>query len=83
MKVMKIEIKHSIKEYLNKIRPYWKDVKNDHKKSDTWKIQLTIAIIGFKSTKYSEFVFDCVHLTYYKWHKINPNRAGSYIHSPD
>ena len=34
----------STKEYLNKIRPYLKDVINDPKKSDTWKIQLTIAI---------------------------------------
>ena len=40
MKVMEIEIKH----YLNKIRPYLKDITNDLKKSDTWKIQLTMAI---------------------------------------
>ena len=33
--------------------------------------------------KGSEFVFDFVHLLYYKCHKINPNRAGSYIYSPD
>ena len=32
----------SVKEYLNKISPYLKDIKN-LKKSDTWKIQLTIA----------------------------------------
>ena len=31
----------------------------------------------------SDFVFDCVHLLYYKCHKINPNRGGSYIDSPD
>ena len=30
-----------------------------------------------------EFVFDYVHLLYYECHKINPNRGGSYIHSPD
>ena len=33
--------------------------------------------------KVSEFVFDHVHLLYYKCHKINPNRGGSYIDSPD
>ena len=48
-----IEIKHYhnklssiiiIEEYLNKIRPYLKDIINDLKQSDTWKIQLTITI---------------------------------------
>ena len=33
----------SVEEYLNKIRPYLKDIINSLKKSDTWKIQLTIA----------------------------------------
>ena len=33
----------SVEEYLNKIRPYLKDILNNLKKSDTWKIQLTIA----------------------------------------
>ena len=32
----------SVEEYLNKIRPYLKDIINNIKKSDTWKIQLTI-----------------------------------------
>ena len=31
--------------------------------------------------KGSDFVFDYVHLLYYKFHKINPNCAGSYIDS--
>ena len=31
----------------------------------------------------SEFVFDYVHLIYYKCHRINLNRRGSYIYSPD
>ena len=31
----------------------------------------------------SEFVFDYVNLLYYKCHKINPNRGGSYIDSSD
>ena len=39
----------SVKEYLNKIRPSSKDI-NDLKKSETWKIQLTIAI-NFISSK--------------------------------
>ena len=32
--------------------------------------------------KGSEFVFDYVHLLYYKCHKINPNRGGSYTATP-
>ena len=32
-----------VEEYLNRIRPYLKDIINNLKKSDTWKIQLTIA----------------------------------------
>ena len=31
----------------------------------------------------SEFVFDYVQLLYYKYHKTNPNRSGSYIDSPN
>ena len=33
--------------------------------------------------KGSEFVFDYVHLMYDKCRKINPNRGGSYVDSPD
>ena len=119
--------KLSVEEYLNKIRPYLKDIVN-LKKSDIWKIQLKIAknfissidndeeyvmhsksynieimindeadeVIkelfdslknryqnNLKSVKGSEFVFDYVHLLYYKFHKINPSRGGSYVDSPD
>ena len=42
MKVTTIKIKHY--QLKNKIRPYLKDVINNLKKSDTWKIQLTLAI---------------------------------------
>ena len=106
-----------------------KDVINDLKESDTWKIHLTI-ITNFissedndeervmhskndnteiiindtadevkeerfksvqnrhqynleESVKGSEFVFDRIHLLYYKCHKINFKRAGLYIDSPD
>ena len=31
----------------------------------------------------SEFIFDCVHLFYFKCHEINLNRDVSYIDSPD
>ena len=41
----------SVEEYLNKIKPYLKDIIKDLKKSDTWKIQLTIKI-NFISSKY-------------------------------
>ena len=33
--------------------------------------------------KGSEFVFAYIQLLYYKCHKINPNRGGSYIDFPD
>ena len=33
--------------------------------------------------KGSKFVFDYVHLLYYKCHKIKPNCGGLYIDSPD
>ena len=42
--------KLSIEEYLNKIRPYFKDILNHFKNSDTWKIQLTISI-NFMSSR--------------------------------
>ena len=32
---------------------------------------------NLESIKDSEFVFDYVHLLYYKCHKINPNAGGS------
>ena len=110
------------------IEEYIKDI-NNLKKSDTWNIQLTMAIyfisakdndgecvmhlksdntdfmiydnadkvtedifetllkrdeIGLEiSMRVSDFIFDCVHLFYYKYHKINPNRGGSYLDSPD
>ena len=38
-----LQLKVSVEEYLNKISPYLKDIINNLKKSDTWKIQLTIA----------------------------------------
>ena len=36
-----------------------------------------------KKMKGSEFVFEYVHLLHYKCQKINSNRGGSYIDSPD
>ena len=38
---------------------------------------------NLESMKGSEFVFDYVHLLYYKCHKINPNCVGSYKDSPN
>ena len=32
--------------------------------------------------KGSDFIFDCVNSLYYKCHKIDLNRGGSYIDSP-
>ena len=38
---------------------------------------------NLESMKGSEFVFNYVHLSNHKCHKINPNHGGSYIDSPD
>ena len=38
---------------------------------------------NLESKKGTEFIFDYVHLLYYKCHKINPNCGGSYIDSSD
>ena len=35
------------------------------------------------SRKVSTFIIDCVHLLYYKCHKINFKRDGSYVDSLD
>ena len=43
----------SREEYLNKIKPYLKNIIIDLQNSDTWKIQLTIAI-NFVSSKYGD-----------------------------
>ena len=40
----------SVEEYLDKVRPYLRDIINDLKQCDTWKIQLTITI-NFISSK--------------------------------
>ena len=45
--------KLSVKEYLNKIIPYLKDIINNLKKSDAWKVQLTIAN-NFTSSIYND-----------------------------
>ena len=39
----------SVEEYLDKIRPYLRDIKNHLKQSDTWKIQLIITINFFST----------------------------------
>ena len=38
---------------------------------------------NLESMKGNEFLFDYLHLLFYECHKINPNRGGSYIDSPD
>ena len=38
---------------------------------------------NLESMKGSEFIFYYVQLLYYKFHKINFNRGGSYKNSPD
>ena len=46
----------SVKEYLNKITPYLKDIINNLKNSDTWKIQLSIGNNFISSTDDEEQV---------------------------
>ena len=43
----------SVEKYLNEIRTYLKDIINDLKKSDTWKIQLTL-VKNFFSSIYND-----------------------------
>ena len=43
-KVIKVIGHLSLEEYLNRIKPYLKDITSDLQESDTWKIQLTVAI---------------------------------------
>ena len=118
----------SLKKYLDKMKPYLRDITIILQKSNTRKIQLTIAI-NFISSKDdgelvlhsksnnidfmsydnayevvnelfeslfwrcqaglvtlmtgSDFIFDSVQPLYYKCHKLNFKRNGSYIDSPD
>ena len=68
----------SVEENLNKIRPYLQDIINDLKK------HLSRHQTGLETSKKGgKFLFDYVHLLYYKCHKINFKRGGSYIDSPD
>ena len=107
---------------MDKIKPYLIDIIINLQKSDTWKIQLIIAInfislkmlMKSKNIKFrlydnanevvnklfksllsryqigietlmrgSDFIFDSVQLLYYKCHKINFKRGGSYTDSPE
>ena len=70
----------SIEEYLKKISPYLSDITYAPKKPYTRKIRYQIGLAT--SMWSSDFIFDCVHLLYYKCHEINPNCSGSYIDSP-
>ena len=58
--------KLSLDEYLNKIKPYLRDIIIDLQSSDTWKIQLTIAINFISSKDMKEHVMystsDSLHL---------------------
>ena len=44
----------SIKEYIDKIRPYLSDIINDHKTQGEWKIQLTMSINFISSKDFDE-----------------------------
>ena len=55
------------------------------KQMKLWKDFLIHILIDMKmeSMKVSDFVFDYVHLLYYKRHNINLDRGRLYIDSPD
>ena len=55
------------------------------KQMKLWKDFLIHILIDMKmeSMKVSDFVFDYVHLLYYKRHNINLDRSRLYIDSPD
>ena len=107
---------------LTKLKLYWRNIIIDFQISDTWRIQVTIAINfisskdveeecvmhsmsdNIKRTSYkdaqevvdellnhfdqetslrrSNFIFESVQLMYYKCHKVNFRRDGSFIYSP-
>ena len=118
----------SVENYLNKIKQNLNDILNDHKKSDTWKVQLTISVhlISFNdkdeenvlhskndnieilnndeleqvieelfqsllsgnkigteiSMRGTNFIFNCVHLFHYTYHKTNFKWSRLHIDSP-
>ena len=49
----------SVEEHLDKIRPYLRDILNDLKQSDAWKIQLAVAINSISCKDDNEIV-SCV-----------------------
>ena len=52
MKV-KNQITLSIKEYLNMIRPYLRDIINDHKTQGEWKAHLSNELIHYKTHSFN------------------------------
>ena len=64
-----------------KVMTYWNLVENIEKLFDSllcrYQIGLEIQMRG------SDFICDCVNFFYYKCHKLNFKRGGSYIDSPD
>ena len=70
---MKIKIS-SIKEYLDNIKPYLKDFIYNLKKSDTWKIQLTIAInfVSFNDAEKEHEIYSrCDNIEIMIYHKAD------------
>ena len=57
--------------------------KADEVRKELFDSQKHIYQNNLESKKGTEFIFDYVHLLYFKCHEINPNRSVSYIDSPD
>ena len=57
---------------------------NDEADEELFQSVLNRYQIGIEtSMRRSNFIFDCVHLLYYKFHNLNFKRGGSYVDCPD
>ena len=57
--------------------------KADEVRKELFDSQKHIYQNNLESKKGTEFIFDYVHLLYFKCHEVNLNRIVSYIDSPD
>ena len=67
-----------VKEYLNKIQPYIRDTVNDLKQSDTWKIQLKIAI-NFISSQDDNYEDRVIHFKSDNIEIMSSDEANEFI----
>ena len=71
-------------EYFDKIKPYLKDMIDDYKSKDEWKIQIIMRIIFVSFIYKNETQVMHTKSIFIKYlHKIGLNRGSSYIESPE